>query len=193
MILHALAPEFNAGHLISEYQLSEYGFLMSLAFCLLGTSALSLAFALAPRAVGAHERAGWWGLLIIGSAFFIAGVFPPVQAPLIIGYVHGISGLVAIFGAPITFVLIDRSLALSDVQSPLLRNMRWATCMAWCGLWLFLLSLTIAGVASQIDKALPLWVGLANRCMVVTYCIWFMTAAWRSIRSSSASSRRCSL
>ena len=40
-MLHVLEPEFNSGHLISEYQLGDYGFLMSLAFCLLGASALT--------------------------------------------------------------------------------------------------------------------------------------------------------
>jgi hypothetical protein len=29
-MLHFLEPEFNSGHLISEYQLGDYGFLMSL-------------------------------------------------------------------------------------------------------------------------------------------------------------------
>jgi hypothetical protein len=35
--------------LISEYQLGDYGFLMSLAFCLLGANALLLALSLRPR------------------------------------------------------------------------------------------------------------------------------------------------
>src|SRR5262245_12345559 len=47
--LHFLEPDFNAGHLISEYQLGDYGFLMSLAFCLLGSGALLLTLSLAPR------------------------------------------------------------------------------------------------------------------------------------------------
>ena len=36
--LHVLEPEFNSGHLFSEYQLDDHGYLMSLAFCLLGAS-----------------------------------------------------------------------------------------------------------------------------------------------------------
>src|SRR5262245_14385745 len=47
--LHVLEPEFNSGHVISEYQLGDYGFLMSLAFCILGVSALLLAVSLGPR------------------------------------------------------------------------------------------------------------------------------------------------
>ena len=81
------------------------------------------------------------GLLIIGAAFFIAGVFPPVQTPVIIGYLHGISGLVAIFGSPIAFTLIDRSLAGSEPQFLVSHRLRWATPMAWGGLWCFSLLL----------------------------------------------------
>ena len=182
-LLHGLAPEFNSGHLISEYQLSDYGFLMSLAFCLLGANALLLALALTSRVVRGVERIGWWGLLIIGMAFFIAGIFPPVQAPVLIGYLHGISGLVVIFGAPIAFTLISRSFARSNALPLLSRCPQWATFMAWCGLWLFLASLIIASLLGQMDSPLPLYVGLANRLMIVTYCIWFITAAWQLIRS----------
>jgi Protein of unknown function (DUF998) len=67
--LHVLEPEFNSGHLISEYQLGDYGFLMSLAFCLLGVSALLLAVSLWPRLHTRGGRVGWWWLLIIGAAF----------------------------------------------------------------------------------------------------------------------------
>jgi hypothetical protein len=99
--LHVLEPEFNSGHLISEYQLGDYGFLMSLAFCLLGSSALLLALSLGPRLQTLGGRVGRCGLLAIGAAFFIAGISPPVQTPVVSGYLHGIAGLVAIFGSPI--------------------------------------------------------------------------------------------
>src|SRR4029453_10624635 len=95
--LHVLEPEFNSGHVISEYQLGDYGFVMSLAFCILGVSALLLAVSLGPRLRTRGGRVGWWWLLVIGTAFFIGGILPPVQTPLIVGYLHGISGLVAIF------------------------------------------------------------------------------------------------
>src|SRR5215472_15084699 len=83
-VLHVLEPEFNSGHLISEYQLGDYGFLMSLAFCLLGASALLLALLRGPRLRTRGGHVGRWGLVVIGAAFFIGGVFPPVQTPAII-------------------------------------------------------------------------------------------------------------
>src|SRR5215813_12382974 len=149
-VLHVLEPEFNSGHLISEYQLGDYGFLMSLAFCLLGTGALLLALSLRPRLRTRGDRVGWWGLLVIGTAFFIAGVFPPVQTPVIIGYLHGISGLVAIFGSPIAFTLINRSFARSEPEFLLSRRLGWATLVAWGGLGLFLASLTIIRLTGLI-------------------------------------------
>lgn len=74
--LHILEPTFNWGHLISEYQLGDYGFLMSLAFCLLGASALLIALSLGSRLRTRGGRVGRWGLFIIGPAFFVAGVCP---------------------------------------------------------------------------------------------------------------------
>jgi len=176
--LHVLESGFNSGHLISEYQLGDYGFLMSLAFCLLGVSALLLAVSLWPRLHTRGGRIGSWWLLIIGAAFFVAGVFPPVQTPLIIGYLHGISGLVAIFGSPIAFTLIGRSLASNEPAFLLSHRMRWATLAAWGGLGLFLASLTVSSLTGQTDTPLPLLVSLANRFLIVTYCIWLMAAAW---------------
>jgi hypothetical protein len=164
--------------LISEYQLGDYGFLMSLAFCLLGASALLLALSLGPCLRTRGGRIGWWGLLFIGAAFSIAGVFPPVRTPAIIGYLHGMSGLVAIFASPIAFTLIGRSLARREARLPLSRCLRWAALLAWGGLGFFLASLAVLSVTGQTDTPLPPWVSLANRFMVVTYCIWLMAAAW---------------
>jgi hypothetical protein len=175
--LHVLEPEFNWGHLISEYQLGEYGFLMSLAFCLLGASALLLALSLRPRLPTRGGRVGRRGLLVIGAAFFVAGVFPPVQTPAIIGYLHGISGLVAIFGSPIAFTLIGRSLACSQTRCLLSHRLQLATLVAWGGLCLFLTSLIAIRLTDQVNIPLPPWVSLANRFLIVTYCIWLMAAA----------------
>jgi len=49
-VLHVLEPEFNPPHLISEYQLGRFGWLMSLAFFCLGAASFVL-FAVARQAV----------------------------------------------------------------------------------------------------------------------------------------------
>jgi hypothetical protein len=186
--LHVLEPEFNSGHVISEYQLGDYGFVMSLAFCILGVSALLLAVSLGPRLRTRGGRVGWWWLLVIGTAFFIGGIFPPVQTPRIVGTLHGIAGLVAIFGSPIAFTLIGGSLASSEF--PLSHRLRWATLLPWGGFGSFLASLSVTGLMGQMDTPLPAWVSLANRFMIVTYCIWFMAAAWGAARDGLRQARQ---
>ena len=75
-VLHVLEPEFNPPHLISEYQLSRFGWL-SLAFFCLGAASLAL-FAAARQEIHTRSgRFGTWGLLLIGVAYFCAGIFPP--------------------------------------------------------------------------------------------------------------------
>jgi hypothetical protein len=39
-----------------------------------------------------------------------------------------------------------------------------------------------------MDTPLPIWVSLANRFLVVTYCIWFLVAAWSVTRKQSQTS-----
>jgi hypothetical protein len=116
------------------------------------------------------------------SAF--GGVFPPVQPPVIVGYLHSMSGLVAIFGSPIALTLIDRSLAGSERQALLSHRLRWATPVAWSGLGLFLASLTVTSLTGPMETPLPPWVSLANRFLIVTYCFWFTVAAWREARAT---------
>src|SRR5262249_34983760 len=152
--------------------------MMSLAFCLLGASALLVALSLGPCLHTRGGRIGWWGLLVIGAAFFISGVFPPVQTP-VIGYLHGISALVVIVGSPIAFTFIDRSLA------PANRSFCCPTgCdgrqLAWGGLGLFLASLIVISLTGQMKRPLAPWVSLANRFLIVTYGIWFVAAVRRA-------------
>jgi hypothetical protein len=66
--LHFLEPEFNSGHLISEYQLGSHGWIMSLAFCAFGIGAMLLAQVIAPQLSTRSGRLGLRGLWLIGAA-----------------------------------------------------------------------------------------------------------------------------
>jgi hypothetical protein len=110
VILHFLEPEFNSGHLISEYQLGSHGWIMSLAFCTFGIGVVVLA--LISHGSTRNGRLGQRGLWLIGVALFAAWLFPPIPTRLVVVYVHGVSGLVVILASPIVFVLVSRSLAV---------------------------------------------------------------------------------
>jgi Protein of unknown function (DUF998) len=197
-VLHFLEPEFNTGHLISEYQLGDYGLLMSLAFCVLGASAVLLAIALRPGLGRRGDRAGAWGLAVIGAALLVSGLFPPIHTPAIVGYLHGASGFVVILGAPIAFAFIDNVLARGDPAFPLAHRLRWATLLAWGGLVSFLASLLIVALPvltaisqpGRLDAPLSGWVSLANRFLIVTYCVWLIAAAWSAAPKRASISQR---
>src|SRR5262245_3050279 len=95
-VLHFLEPEFNRGHLISEYQLGSYGWMMSLAFCSFGIGAMLLAQTILPHLSHRGGRLGARGLWLIGLALFAAGLFPPTPTRPVVAFVHGVSGLVVI-------------------------------------------------------------------------------------------------
>jgi len=43
----------------------------------------------------------WRGVALIGLALFKAGLFPPSPTRPIVAFIHGLSGLVTIVGAPL--------------------------------------------------------------------------------------------
>src|SRR5262245_8114629 len=75
-VLHALEPEFNPPHLISEYQLGRFGWLMSLAFFCLGAAWLGLVAAARREIDTRPGTVGTWGLLACHrTLLFLRGYF----------------------------------------------------------------------------------------------------------------------
>ena len=73
--LHALEPEFNPPHLISEYELGRLGWLMSLAFFCLGAGSLLLARTLRGDLQTKGGRMGLGWLALVGIAYVGALMF----------------------------------------------------------------------------------------------------------------------
>ena len=75
-VLHVLEPEFNPPHLISEYQLGRFGWLMSLAFFCLGAASLAL-FAAARQDDSYKTRTLWdLGVAYHRRRLFLRGYLP---------------------------------------------------------------------------------------------------------------------
>jgi hypothetical protein len=147
--LHVLEPEFNVGgHLISEYELGRYGWLMSLAYFCLGVTSLALWYAIKSDLVTVGGRVGRWGLLLTAIAYFGAGLFYPdtstglglpedptmvnrqAVAPTLSASLHGLFGDIVIVSSPIAFTLLYRSLRKNSQWGSQLRGVRWATVLA---------------------------------------------------------------
>jgi hypothetical protein len=180
-VLHLLEPEFNPPHLISEYQLGRFGWLMSLAFFCLGAASLAL-FAAAQQ--GIHTRSGrfgTWGLLIIGVAYFCAAIFPPDPKWFVGSLLHGIGGLIVIFGSPMVFTLVSKGLVCNEASATAARPLIWMAALTWLSLFFFYGSII---AFRGVPHSGSIVVGWTNRFLITTFVLWLLVAAFQ-VRSRS--------
>jgi Protein of unknown function (DUF998) len=180
-VLHVLEPEFNPPHLISEYQLGRFGWLMSLGFFCLGAASLALFSAARQEIYTRPGRFGLWGLFIIGVAYVCAGMFPPDPRWFVGSLLHGIGGLVVIFGSPLVFTLVSKGFVRNDASSTAARPLIWTATLTWLSLALF--------CGSSVDfrgapRSGSIVVGWTNRILITTFVLWLLVAAFH-VRSRS--------
>jgi hypothetical protein len=179
--LHVLEPEFNPPHLISEYELGRFGWLMSTAFFSMGAASLALAHALRsdlPKGIG--RRTLWW-LALIGMAYFSAGIFrtdpaPSDQMARLENVVHGISGMIVIFSSPVLFAFLSIGLGTAQWSSDAAPIIKGLATAAWLSTFAFIAS-GFAGVTNAVVG------GWMNRFMITTYCAWHIVAAWVVVKA----------
>src|SRR5262245_37114549 len=179
-VLYFLEPEFNPPHMISEYELGSFGWLMSVAFFCMGLASFSLLYALWPDLRSKGGRFGRWGLLLIGIAYLGAGVFIPDPTSIVESRFHGFSGIVIIFGSPIVCTLLWRNLIQHPHWARVSRPLKWTTLLTWLGLLLFYGSIII--FYGLMHGSGTVVVGWTNRFMIATYCAWIVVAAWQAIK-----------
>lgn len=180
-LLHVLEPEFNPPHLVSEYQLGRFGWLMSLAFFCLGTASLAI-FAAARQGIHTRPgRFGIWGLVIIGVAYLCAGIFPPDPKWFVGSLLHGIGGLVVIFGSPMVFTLVSKGFARNEASARAARQLIWMAALTWLSLFLFFGSIIAFRSGPGSDSIV---VGWTNRFLITTFVLWLLVMAFH-VRSRS--------
>ena len=174
-VLHLLEPDFNPPHFISEYQLGRFGWLMSLAFFCLGAASFVL-FAAARQEIHTRSgRFGIWGLPVIGVAYFCGGTFPPDPKWFVGSVLHGIGGLIVIFGSPIVFTLVSMGFVRDEVSSTAPRPLIWIAALTWISLALFYGSAVAFSGPPRSDSIV---VGWTNRILITTYVLWLLVAAF---------------
>jgi hypothetical protein len=189
--LHFLEPEFNlGGHLISEYELGPYGWLMSLAFFCLAGASLFLQFFIKDDLQTPEGRIGR-GWLLGAGAFYpddsTGGLGLPLDAadykrgtiaPTLNATLHGLSGIIVILSSPIVFTLLQRSLAQNKQWVASMTSMRRATALTWIGLFFFPVSLILYNLRQRPGGFdFRIMVSVANRFMILTYAFWIVTTA----------------
>jgi hypothetical protein len=189
--LHFIKPELDPSwHMISEYEIGRYGWVMVLAFLSLAFSCVALLVAIRSQVRTTGGRIGLALLLVCAAGVTIAAVFTsdPITASsdelTTHGNLHGLGALLGIPGFPIAATLISWGLARDRAWSPARRSLLWATALTWIGLLAFVLSVALMLPRSNGEFGPDVLVGWPNRLLVVAYCVWLMVAAWRAAQLS---------
>jgi NAD/NADP transhydrogenase beta subunit len=186
--LHFLEPEYDPSrHLISEYELGRYGWMMSLAFFSLGASVFAMLFSTWYPSTTRRGLLGRWWFLAISVAFVGAGVFRPHITPNLASYLHGICGIIIIVTFPIAASLYNSGLAHSEEWAGSRRLLSWMTWLVWVGLLSFVGSTVVLGIlAGSVNRSeATLLIGWQNRFMILTYSLWLIIAAWPVVISKN--------
>jgi len=176
-VLHIIEPEFEPSkHLISEYELGRFGWLMSLAFFSLGIGVLSMVLSTWIYTKTKGSLIGKWIFLAISVALFGAGFFYPYIIPNTASKIHTLCGVIVIFAFPIAATLYYKGLTYSQTWIDSRKWILIATWIVWLGLITFFGSLIVFHPETANDKA-NMIVGWQNRFMMFTYSFWLMIVA----------------
>lgn len=179
LLLHFLKPEIALSwRVISEYQIGDFGWLMSVAFFSFAVGSMSLFVALRPHLRNGIGRIGLWLLPVTVFGITLGAIFPtdPIttarDAFSTAGTLHNLGGLFSVLMFPFVAAFITWGLA----RIPSWKNVRsWIILLAttvWLSLvWYFTAYYT---VGTPGPDAL---IGYPNRLFIVAYCVWLIVLA----------------
>jgi hypothetical protein len=114
-------------------------------------------------------------LLIIGVAYFCAGIFPPDPEWFVGSLLHGLGGLIVIFGSPMVFTLVSNGFIRNETSATIARLLICTAALTWLSLALFYGSIVAFGGAPRSGSIM---VGWTNRILITTFVLWLLVAAF---------------
>jgi len=180
IVLHFIEPEYEPSkHLISEYELGHFGWLMSMAFFFLGVGVFTMVLCTWPFIKTKGSITGRWIFLIITVALFGAAIFYPYSIPNMASTIHTFCGVIVIFTFPIAATLSYKGLINNQTWAEYRKSVSVATWLVWVGFIVFFGSLIIFHPETSENKA-GLVVGWQNRFMMFTYSYWILVVGYRA-------------
>lgn len=171
VLLHILRPDYTpVDHMISDYAVGRFGWVMTTAFLAISAGCLTLGLGMA--AAGPRSLAGRGAVLLlwVAAAGLVAtAIFPTdieTAATTATGNIHTVSFLVNV----ISLILCALLFAFSFQQSDAWRSFRWMG----LGLAAALLAAFIAQFLT-LHRGAPY--GLTNRLFVAVLMVWFLVTA----------------
>jgi hypothetical protein len=189
--LHLIRPDLDPSwRFISEYEIGDFGWLMSLAFLSLAVSYVALFIAVRPQLRGIGGYIGLVCLLISAAGLTLAAIFTtdPIttnpDAMTTSGQLHSLGGTLG-FAMPFASVLVSWSLARHPAWSSARQPLLWAAGLTAIGFLASIVSLmTLIPGDGHFGPDVP--VGWPLRFEIVTYCVWLIVTAWQALQVRSA-------
>jgi hypothetical protein len=178
--LHVLRADLApAGHMISEYAIGAYGWVMTVSFAAFAVSSASLSVAVASCARTLLARIGLAFLvlatlgLVLGAAFPTDPASTPHDAMSFAGRMHGVGFMIGVPGELLSVLLL--SLALRK-QAPWRSSPLVAVVAA---MWLSLGAM-VPLIITQTGFGIP------NRTFMASFAVWLIVAARPIARESES-------
>jgi Protein of unknown function (DUF998) len=190
-LLHMLKPELDpTWHMISEYEIGNFGWLMQLVFFAIAASSTALSISLWPQLKSWLGRIGATFMPIAALGMTVAGLnaTDPIGTPAAQMSSHGIlHGYGFMIGVPfLTFGITLLTLALRRLPtwSSLRSMLLWFAVLPWLSLVGMVLVFAILLPAHNGTFEPGVIVGIPNRLYIITSLIWLIIAARHSVKLS---------
>jgi hypothetical protein len=187
--LHVLSPEFDPSwRVVSEYANGRYGWVLSLMFAFWALSSWALAVTVRSQVNGIGGKIALSFLIAAGVGEAMASVFD------INHRLHNMAGMIGVVSLPVAAMMISIRLGRTQAWSAAKYVLLWTANLTWVSLVLMVsaLIIMIRGYTWAGNKMTPdviAVVGWANRLLVLVYCVWVVTVAWKALQLRRQASR----
>jgi hypothetical protein len=175
--LHVLSPEFDPSfRVVSEYANGQYSWVLSLMFVAWALSSWALAVAIWSQLNGIGGKVGLGFLIAAGVGEAMAAVCD-INHPL-----HSLAGMMGVFSLPVAAMLISVRLGRTQAWLGAKKTLLWTANLTWASLVLLFAALIIMIRGYTLAGNKIIFVGWANRLLVVLYCLWVVTVAIQALK-----------
>ena len=193
--LHILSPEFDPSwRMVSEYALGNYSWVLSMMFITWAIGTWALFFAIRSQIKTIGGKIGLGFLIAAGIGEAMASVFD-VNHPL-----HGMAAMIGMPSLSIAAILISISLGRNQTWQSAKKTIMRTAHLTWIGILIMTVSVMLlfsgfskagvdmsSGIApAKLPDGVIAIAGWANRLLIVVYCIWVITVAWKAIQLRNA-------
>jgi hypothetical protein len=162
--------------MVSEYALGNYGWVLALMFLSWALSCVALFLAIKSHIRTVGGKIGLGFLLAAALGMSMAAIFD-VNHDL-----HGLAAMIGMPSLPIAAMLISVSLVRNQAWASARRSLLWTANLTWISLVLMFATVFIGLSLSGGEFGPGVPSGWPNRFLVVAYCAWLITVAWRADR-----------